>query len=138
MGNSRNLEHAEHNEKVYRYLCKEPEFCDWIITTAFYSAIYYIRHWMFPLEVTLKNGNTHKFSDFESLFNSFKKDGEGRHGFQLNWVRDHYGAISKNYRRLYELSNEARYINYQFPSNKIISEVNGHLKVIRLFCRADK
>jgi len=94
MDNSISFKHAEHNEKAYRYLCKEPEFCDWIITTAFYSAIHFIRHRMLPYDVQLKNGNTHKFENFESLFNSLKKDGEGRHGFQLKWVRDHYGVIS--------------------------------------------
>ena len=138
MGNSRNLEHAQHNEKAYRYLCLHPEFSDWIITTAFYSAIHYIRHRMFPFEAQLKNGKIHKFDDFESLFNSFRKDGEGRHGFQLNWVRDHYGGISRHYRRLHELSNEARYFNYEFPADKIVSEVNGHLKAIRLFCQSDQ
>lgn len=136
MGNSLNLQHAEHNEKAYRYLSKEPEFCDWIITTAFYSAIHYIRHAMFPHQIQLKDGKAHTFNEFESLFNNLKRDGEGRHGFQLNWVRDNYSEISKNYRRLHELSNEARYFNYQFPAEKIIPEVNGHLKAIRRFCKS--
>ena len=91
---------------------------------------------MFPFEAQFKNGKTHKFDNFESLFNSFRKEDEGRHGFQLNWVRDHYEPISKHYRRLDELSNEARYFNYEFPSNKIVPEVNGHLKAIRLFCKS--
>lgn len=91
---------------------------------------------MFPHQMQLKDGNVHTFTEFESLFNNLKKDSEGRHGFQLSWVRDNYTEISKNYRRLHELSNEARYINYQFPSDKIIPEVNGHLKAIRLFCKS--
>ena len=65
MGNSRNLEHAEHNEKAYRYLCQEPEFSDWIITTAFYSAIHYIRHRMFPFEDQLKNGKKIHFDKIQ-------------------------------------------------------------------------
>jgi hypothetical protein len=81
MGNSRNLEHADHNREVYH----------------------------------------------------FRKDNEGRHGFQLNWVRDHYEEIKINYRRLHELSNEARYINYKF-SPEIIPEVEIHLDKIRAYC----
>lgn len=136
MGNSRNLDHAIHNEKVYRHLCQNPEFCDWVVTTAFYSALHYIRHKMFPCEFTLKDGNLHKFQDFESLYANFRKDGEGRHGFQLNWVKNNYQEISIFYRRLHELSNESRYFNYQFNSEKIIPEVNSHLKGIRLYCKS--
>jgi hypothetical protein len=134
MGNSRNLEHAKHNEEVYRYLYNKPEFCDWIITTAFYSAIHYVRHKMVPCELTLKDGKTHKFEDFESLFASHRRSEEGRHGFQLRWIRDNHGEISISYRRLHELSNEARYLNYQFETTGLIPDINSQLKKIRLYC----
>ena len=132
MGNLRNFQHAEHNREVYLYLCQKPEFCDWIITTAFYSAIHYVRFRMLPFEVTYKTTKT-VYSEFESLFNALRKDNEGRHGFQLKWVGTHYSEIKFSYRRLHELSNEARYINYQFPS-EIIPEIYTHLERIRIFC----
>ena len=135
MGNSNNLDHAKHNEEVYRYLTDHPEYCDWIITTAFYSSIHYVRHKIFPYKGTLKNGKEIEYNDFESLYFNFRKDSEGRHGFQLNWVKKNYEEIKFPYRRLHELSNEARYINYQFDTKKLLPEINLHLKKIRLYCK---
>jgi hypothetical protein len=132
MGNSRNREHAEHNRVVYQYLSEKPEFCDWIITTAFYSSIHYVRNRMLPHTIKVKSG-TKSFSDFEALYYHFRKDNEGRHGFQLNWVRDHYPEIKSRYRRLHELSNEARYIDYQI-SPAVLPEIEEHLETIRSYC----
>ena len=42
--------HAEHNEKLCEQLIKEGKYNDWVITTAFYSAIHFIDHKLFPLE----------------------------------------------------------------------------------------
>jgi hypothetical protein len=132
MGNSRNIEHADHNREVYLYLVNKPEFCDWIITTAFYSAVHYVRSIMLPCEPATKKGKI-VINDFESMFNHFRKESEGRHGFQLNWIRDHYPEIRVHYRRLHELSNEARYINYQL-SPAILPEIEIHLETIHSYC----
>lgn len=57
------LAHAGHNEQVCKHLCSKPSYSDWVITTAFYSAIHYVRHLMLPVIV---NGKS--YSDFEHFF----------------------------------------------------------------------
>lgn len=42
--------HAEHNESLCAKLLSEDKYRDWVITTAFYSAIHYIDHKLFPLQ----------------------------------------------------------------------------------------
>ena len=59
------LAHAKHNERVCNYLGRSADFGDWVITTAFYSAMHYVRHLMVPIMI---EGDV--YNDFESLFAS--------------------------------------------------------------------
>lgn len=46
-------EHAQHNLEVYKYLRKDLKFIDWIITTAFYSALHFIEYQVFPFTIEI-------------------------------------------------------------------------------------
>ncbi len=98
-----------HNFKACTYISKKEDFCDWTITIAFYAAIHYVRHLMLPLS---DFGAT--YTTFESLFRAKKIDGEGRHGYQLRFVREHFPKIAHKYAWLHDMSNNARYINYKY------------------------
>ncbi|WP_313380287.1 hypothetical protein [Proteiniphilum saccharofermentans] len=107
------IKHASHNLKACNYISQKKDFCDWTITIAFYSAVHYIRHLMFPCNINGKECKT-----FDMLFRFSKLEAEGRHGFQQRYVRDNYDEISFAYSRLYEMSNNARYIYYEFERNE--------------------
>jgi hypothetical protein len=133
MENCNNLYHAKHNEQVCNYLNKKPEFSDWIITTAFYAALHYVRHKIIPYVNVDLSGNHKIFNDFESLFENFRKEYEGRHGFQKRFVEENMRIIRFEYQRLHELCQNARYYNYQY--NRDDSEkARKYLKIIKDYC----
>jgi len=54
------------------------------------------------------------YNTFESMFKMKKNDGEGRHGFQMRYVKNGYPDISYEYVKLHDMSNNARYIDYRY------------------------
>lgn len=48
---SNKKKHAEHNEATCEFLATKGDFPDWVITTAFYSALHYVQNEIFPLKV---------------------------------------------------------------------------------------
>ena len=60
------LDHAKHNEEACRELLRTGKFNDWVITTAYYSAIYYVTYELFPAqyEVGGKALNCLNFQDY--------------------------------------------------------------------------
>jgi len=135
-GNCNNINHAKHNEQVCNYLNKKPEFSDWIITTAFYAALHYVRHKIIPYVHTDLSGNQKKYDDFETLFDNFKKEQEGRHGFQKRFVEEHLPKIRYQYQRLHELCQNARYYNYQYTRHDS-EKAREYLKIIKDFCLSE-
>jgi hypothetical protein len=103
------LEHAHHNYRACNFISQKSEYSDWCITIAFYAAIHYIRYLMLPC---IDLGTT--YNTFESLFRVKKIQGEGRHGYQLRYVKDHYPEIDYEYAKLHDMSNNARYIDYKY------------------------
>jgi hypothetical protein len=113
MATNNSLEHAHHNYRACNFIGQKADFCDWCITIAFYSAIHYVRHLMLPC---VDLGTT--YNTFESLFKVNKIQGEGRHGFQLRYVKEHYSSIGYEYAKLHDMANSARYIDYQYGRNE--------------------
>ncbi len=105
----KSIDHAKHNESVCNYLGRNSAFGDWVITSAFYSAMHYVRHLMIPATI-----DGHTYTDFDSLFLSQKKMMEGRHGFMKDYVVRNFSEIGIYYCRLHDMSTTARYINYVF------------------------
>ena len=133
MGNCINIDHAKHNERACNYLNKKPEFSDWIITTAFYAALHYVRHKIIPYSYTDLSGNRKTYNDFEILFENFRKENEGRHGFQKRFVEENVHVIRFEYQRLHELCQNARYYNYQYNRGDS-DKAREYLKTIKDFC----
>lgn len=94
------------------FLSKKEDYSDWIIITAFYSALHYTRALMIPVIVDGEH-----IDDFEVLFKKTKRDDDGRHGFQKRYVMTHFPEITYEYSRLHDLSITARYSKYNFTRN---------------------
>lgn len=120
------IEHAKHNEQVCNYLSGKANFCDWIVTTAFYSALHYVRHLMLPY--TDSKGVT--YTNFEHLYSATNCNNENKHAFVKKFVRNNHKLISVQYNQLYDLSHSARYVSYQIP-RKTANEAKDLLAIIK-------
>lgn len=123
------VEHAVHNEKVCNYLKRHEAYSDWVVIVAFYSAMHYVRHLMVPQEI----GGV-VYDDFEEIYQRKKLFGEGRHGFQKAYVLANHREIHFQYRRLHEMSEMARYQNYDFTREQA-KEACGYLETIKLYAK---
>lgn len=132
MRRKNHAEHANHNEKTCNYLKKHVQYSDWVIITAFYAAMHYVRHLMVPQVI-----NETECNDFEKIFLLKKSIGEGRHGFQSSWVAINHAGISVEYNRLYEMSEFARYHNYEFTREES-RRAFGYLEVIKEYVKEEK
>jgi hypothetical protein len=133
MGNSNNFLHAQHNEKACKYLRIKPDYLDWVITTAFYSAMHYVRHKMMPQTVMLASGSV-VFSDFESFYHACKTPHQGRHGFQAEKVNSLFSEISAEYTHLKDMCETARYINYKYDRETANIAYDRLLKIKQFCC----
>jgi len=126
------IQHARHNESTCNYLGKKEVYSDWVITTAFYASMHFVRHLMLPTTV---EGTI--YNDFEELFYHTKAIGEGRHGFQKNWVVQNYPQIDYAYSRLHDMSNLARYTKYEYTRAQACI-AKGYLDTIKKFVQQEK
>lgn len=104
--------HAAHNEAACDLLHAVGEFPDWVITTAFYSAMHCVYEKLFPL----KEG-TATYPSFENYYSQkFARravgDKPNKHDATVDLVRVHLPAVASNYRLLKDACFNARYRNY--------------------------
>jgi hypothetical protein len=126
MTKSNSLDHAKHNENVCNFISGKEQFGDWIITTAFYSTIHYVRHLMLPGVLT--DGT--QCNSFEELFYDKKLNREGRHGFQRRFVDENCKPIRVRYAQLHDECNLARYSDYNYP-RKVSNEAKETLRQVK-------
>ncbi|MBL0315401.1 MAG: hypothetical protein IPP69_06295 [Flavobacteriales bacterium] len=103
--------HGEHNRDVCDFLIKDTHYNDWIITTAFYSAIHFIDHKIFPL--TLKGKTINSIDEARRILNL-----NGRHGTRQHLVSTQLTDQKANYSFLDKNCRNARYINYAVSNSK--------------------
>lgn len=105
-------EHAEHNEKVCDLLIKDGGCHDWVVTTAFYSALHFVQHEIFPLDV---KGKT--YISFEKYYNEHFfgiKNKPSKHTATINLVYSSLGSSPGFlYKWLHDTCRTARYNNYK-------------------------
>ncbi|MGM0503935.1 MAG: hypothetical protein ACQESQ_04890 [Bacteroidota bacterium] len=133
MINEDNLEYAQHNEKACKYLDKKPEFTDWVITTAFYSALHFVRYKIFPINIKLNSGKRLKISDFEHYFRINNPMDLSKHSLLSNLVEEKHPEIADDYNKLRDISWSARYSNYKYP-RKISNDAKKRLEKIKNYC----
>lgn len=111
--NSDRLNHALHNEEVCKYLVLKQEFSDWIITTAFYSALQFVSHKIFPFDVPAIGGKKTKIESIDD-YARYKSDRKlSKHELLADLVAQKCGPIHPDYDWLLSMSMTARYTSYQ-------------------------
>lgn len=109
-------EHGQHNHTVCKKLCVTADIpCnDWIVTTAFYSAIHFIDHVLFPVKhggITYNNIN-----EAHNFFN--KKSKHFTRGYLVSlYLKKH----AVDYEYLMSECWNARYISYNV--NELVSNL---------------
>jgi hypothetical protein len=113
------LNHARHNKQACAYLSEHSDYSDWIITTAFYSALHFVDYKIFPLKFSIK-GKEHNYSKFDDYYDFFAKkksiSGISRHKARLDLVEKRLSGIAPQYSKLLSLCTKARYVNYEFDN----------------------
>ncbi len=129
------VEHAKHNENVCCFLYKDGRFRDWVVTTAFYSALHYVRHKIFPL--TKSFGSTSKsFINFDEYI-KFIKSSTGRradkHKELSKLVSEKTPKVQSYYSYLKDICFKARYHNYKVKPQKADKAIEC-LNKIKQYC----
>ena len=100
---------AEHNEKLCDLLIKKGGFADWVLTSAFYSALHYCDHQIFPLVEGTKG-----FSDFDDYYKINHPQGNpSKHKVRRSLVAKYLPKCSSAYNWLQDNCFNARYNDYQ-------------------------
>jgi hypothetical protein len=130
---SQRLKHALHNEDVCAYLGNRLDYADWVITTAFYSALHFVEHKVFPFTHTV-NGTPHVINNI----NDYKRinPNKTKHELRYDLVIWKCQAIQSQYKWLWDTCSNARYYDYKFPNSKVtIGLANSSLKDVKKFCK---
>ena len=104
-------DHAIHNENACNFLQADKNYSDWVVTTAFYSALHYVQHEIFPVTI---NGKL--YSSFNQYYLGHYRNSQNRpnrHVSTINLVLEELGSDAHvNYKWLYDLCMTSRYRNY--------------------------
>lgn len=126
-------EHGSHNEETCTYLNLRPEFKDWVVTTAFYSALHFVASKIFPFKVPAIEGKTTEIFTIDQYYNysGAKKKNISKHELLLELIEKNFTDNTVNYYDwLLSMATTARYSNYQQPpeiANKAVTYL-GHIK----------
>lgn len=126
-------EHASHNEQACKFLHENGNYCDWVVTTAFYSALHFLQHEIFPKEIKGKQYDT--FDKYYNLHYAGGVNKPNKHVSTLNLIKSEMGdTVYANYKWLYDLCMTARYRDYKvhdFIANesiKRLAQIKSFLK----------
>ena len=104
--------HASHNEDACKFLHTNGNYCDWVVTTAFYSSLHFLQHEIFPMDIKGK-----QYDNFDKYYNAHYagvQNKPNKHTSTVNLIKSELGDdIHGNYKWLYDLCMTARYRDYQ-------------------------
>ncbi len=132
MKNDNNFEFALHNKKACKYLDKKPDFADWVITTAFYSALHFVRFKIFTITIQ-KNDKNIKVIEFENFFRISNPLGLSKNGLLSDLVEEFHPEIANDYNKLRYISWSARYNNYKY-SGEVSNDAKKRPDKIKSYC----
>ena len=117
-----NLNHAKHNEDLCRKLHNEKNFFDWILTIAFYSALHYSEHSLFPLQFGQR-----VYHSFDKYYQAFKMSNDNKHDARKRLIYSNIDASAgAAYSWLKDSSLKARYYDYK------INELEADMAIRKL------
>jgi len=122
------LAHAQHNEDLCVRLHGEVgKWNDWVVTTAFYSAVKYVDSKIFPFTFDKKTYNT--LNDYH-----LSEHGErGKHESRLKVVRLRLKVAYDAFSWLYDACKTARYNNYN-TSQSLADTAVIKLRLVKSCC----
>ena len=131
MSNNYRKLHALHNAKACTFLNDGKDFPDWVVTTAFYAALHFVQHEVFPASMNNRN-----YLSFENYYNGHyggKQNKPNRHLSTINLV---YSEIGNDagviYEWLHDACRTARYRNFN-TDPKISSASIERLEELRTY-----
>ena len=132
------LNHGNHNEAACNYLTNaSTDFSDWVITTAFYTALQFVSYKVFPIQVNAPERKTTSLNDISQFSNYSNPKRLSRHELMDQLVAKHCGDISEDYSWLMDMSMTSRYTNYQQPK-QVASKAVTLMQKIKKYCIAQK
>ncbi|MCR9155357.1 MAG: hypothetical protein NXI09_14735 [Bacteroidetes bacterium] len=134
------FDHGGHNLKVHQALCGLDIPCaDWQITTAFYSSLKFLEGTLFPNNYEHPNAKSgiSAFETFQQYHRAYSQAGgvhSSRHQVMKRLAQEHTNEdVGFRFKELHELSNGARYTNYQVEAEEL-ALAKESLEVVRLYC----
>lgn len=126
--------HAKHNKEACKFIKDSENFNDWVITTAYYSALHFMQTELFP--GTYESPRTGEMKNYSSFDRYYKEtSGYTKHGLLLELVEDYVDDedVIDGFTSLKELCWTARYTTYCY-STEIANECFSNLELIEEFC----
>jgi len=121
--------HGLHNNEVCDLLIRSgKDNCnDWIVTTAFYSALHFVHHHIFPLQRFQRI-----YRSFEIYYTVQYPDHEvSKHTVTRNLVKKYISEISSKYNWLFKECYNARYKTY-LVDHRIAKTAKEYLEDIKI------
>jgi hypothetical protein len=128
------LDLARHNEQACNFLHRNSTFPDWVITTAFYSALHYVSSVIFPLECQ-QQGKKKIVNDVGAYKNSIGSH-DNKHKLMTDLVFSKCKGVGKSYSALLDLSYSSRYDTimpdtlYSSKAQKYLADIKSHCETI--------
>jgi hypothetical protein len=126
------LDHAKHNFDACLHLNANGTFSDWVITTAYYSAIYYVCYTLFPEKYDI-NGKLIQCQSFHDYYKKLGEDKSDKHSVREDLVLEYLPDIYTEYSTLREMCTTARYHNYKMHPEQVKIAIES-LDKIKSFC----
>ena len=98
-----------------------------VVLLAFYAALRYVNHYLFPMEVTDKQGKTLEASTLDDYIRTSRERGQ-KHEIRLRLLEDRDQDAADAYNQLWDSADKARYHLDELP--KALADQS-----VRLMCR---
>ncbi len=130
---------AQHNEEACHYLNGNKQFPDWVIISAFYSAIHYVDDYLFPNLYEIHGGETKQCATIDDYYQKNKNKGslKTRHQLRLHLVEDNTPEISSQFKWLMDQSFTMRYSNFDTDQDEADTAIK-YLAEIKEFCEENE
>lgn len=128
--------HALRNEQACYYLHESGGFPDWVITTAFYSALQFVKYKIFPLKIGENTfNNLNEYRDY--MVTNYDNHGISAHSILKKLLNKNFKNIAAPYNELYDACQNARYVEYEVTKEEVDLALKN-LAEIKKFCNTNK
>ena len=131
---SRKIDHALHNEEACLFIDSSRRFPDWVVITAFYSALHFVDVKLFPDRYPIPNGRTKIFFSLDDYYQRMTKvQRRSRHDLRLQLTKDNLREIGSLYECLLHQSFTFRYETFDADQSDADTAIRS-LEAIKSFC----